>query len=86
MAQLAGVNNKDMAIFCQQRSQAKEQEVQQRLATLPEVTASTFDGKKYNEFITQFNKVVSCTYGSYGASIKYLLREQNGFYLSPWLT
>ena len=83
-AQLAGVNDQDMAIFRKQRTQAKEQETQQRLSALPEITVPKFDRKNYDEFIT--HEVVARTYGSYGAPIDYLLRERDGVYASPWET
>ena len=47
-AQQTGINYHDMAIFCQKISQAKEQEVQQRLVTLPEINVSKFDGNNYD--------------------------------------
>ena len=85
-AQLAAVNNQDMAIFRQQRSQAIEQESQRRHSSLPDVTVPKFDGKNYDDFIAQFNEIISRTYGDYGAPIDYLLRDVNGLYLSPWPT
>ena len=63
-----------------------EQELQRRKVSLPEITVPTFDGKNYDDFVAQFNKVVTRTYGNYGAPINYLLRETDGAYMSPWTT
>ena len=84
--QLAGITNQDMAIFCQQRSQFMEQEIQRKQTTLPEIPVPKFDGKNYNDFTTQFNEIAAQTYGTYGALIDYLLRKTNGAYSTPWTT
>ena len=56
-AQLAAVNNQDMAIFRQQRSQAIEQESQRRQSSLPDLTVPKFDGSDpyYSENKTLVN-------------------------------
>ena len=82
--QLAAINNQEMMVFRQQRSQALEQEPQRRKVSLPEITVPKFDGKNYDDFVAQFNEVVTRTYGEYGAPIDYLLRETDGAYMSPW--
>ena len=57
--QLAAINDQEMMVFRQQRSQALEQEPQRRKVSLPEITVPKFDGKNYDDFVAQFNKVVT---------------------------
>ena len=63
---LAAINNQYMEIFCQQRSQTLEEEVQRQQVSLPDITVPKFDGRNYNDFIAQFNEVVNRTYGDHG--------------------
>ena len=84
--QLPAINAQDMTTFCQQRSQAIKHKSQRCQSTLPDITVPEFDGKNYDNFIAQFNEVVARTYGDYGAPIDYILCENNGLYMSPWLT
>ena len=85
-AQLSGITDQDMAIFCQQQSQFIEQETQQRQTTLTEITVPKFDGKNYDDCTSKFNEISGRAFGTYGAPIDYLLRKTNGAYTAPWTT
>ena len=84
--QLAAINYQDMVIFHHQRSQALEEELQHSQVSLPDITVPNVDGKNYDNYISQFNEVVTPTYGDHCTSIDYLLREANGAYMLPWTT
>ena len=85
-AQLHALDAVQIATMRTSRSEYFDQKAQKEKQDLPEVTIPKFDGTNYDEFITQFDEVISRTTGMYGESIDYLLRSTDGNYDAAWTT
>ena len=86
-AALQGIDIAQIGILRSQRNQALEEDAQldkessSSSMTIPKLTATNYD-----EFITAFTALASRTMSSCGATLDYLMRENDGNYDAVWVS
>jgi hypothetical protein len=75
---IASIDQAELTLMKTYRSQALQDQKNEDSTSLPEIAIPTFTTDNYDDFMSKFLTVVSCTKGVHGVSIDYIVHEVDG--------